>query len=264
MNAHAGKAYDAGFVLDESNLRKINNIIDDRIPENKKVFKVSTNNSKSFECSDIETVINEDNDEYQAIERVYINVSSEITYLSLSFKEKSVILDIEGNDRDIVFLLYSDLDTYLKKEVVNRHFIPGTSKGLLLQLVAFFILYLAFIFMLINFNIIGTEKEDIIDLNRILESSNTNEKLNYIISELNHPYKDKSSNSSIYMLLAVPFSMVFFFIRGLFYKYAYPYNIFVIGKKIEIYKKYKYYTERIVWGVIVSFLISVTSGFILK
>jgi hypothetical protein len=114
MNAHLETTFKKGFLLTEENLIKLDDIIRKRLISNdanaKLQFKVFRVDGMLVEFDTPTAVASEENSSRNAIKRLEI-ISDGISYkLKLLFDPKeNTDLRIESNDRDLAYLLFSDI-----------------------------------------------------------------------------------------------------------------------------------------------------------
>lgn len=121
MTAIANYASDKGFVINEEGIRKINDILVRRGQNlqisSMPVYKIRRSDFFSYETSDIQDLLKEENSQTQKIEMLTVEMTSgdEIS-VYLKF-EQDTQLKVSGTDRDKVFLIFSDLKQYLQSDI---------------------------------------------------------------------------------------------------------------------------------------------------
>ena len=70
MGAFVEEKFKGGFILDEGKLRKTTDLIEKRSGDSPVTFKVYRGDSYSYETSDIDDVVNEDNEDWRAITKL--------------------------------------------------------------------------------------------------------------------------------------------------------------------------------------------------
>jgi len=148
MGAFVDHKFRKGFLLDEERLRKLNDMLltrGEQLPnECKPTYKVYRADGLTYTTEDIQQILCEDNADWQRVVRLVVSMQAEDDLsLELDFDEQQTTLHIEGNDRDLVFLVFSDLKQYLANEVFiirqlpSRIGYPVTSLSLLAFLIYF-------------------------------------------------------------------------------------------------------------------------------
>ena len=123
MSAFVEHSFDRGFLLDEPKLRKLHELVAARLSKLQTPipvrFKVYRGDSDSYETEAVQDVINEDNEDWRAITRLDVTaIVTDVLDFELSFSGKRPSLRIVGDDRDAVFLLFSDVREYMTNEVL--------------------------------------------------------------------------------------------------------------------------------------------------
>ena len=114
MAAYVEHRFKRGFLLDEEKLRKLVNLITQRlgkseppIPYKLRVFRADP---YSYETSNVEDIVNEDHADWRRITRLQIEASRQKDFeFELTFSDEGTSLNLDGDDRDQVYLLLSDL-----------------------------------------------------------------------------------------------------------------------------------------------------------
>jgi len=261
MGAHVEHRFDKDFVVDEERLRKIRSIIDARLSKldvtSGLFYKVRRGDSFSYETESIEQVIEEDNEDWRRITGLDIKLEEKDRLeLVLAFSRSGVSLVMEGAERDEVFLLFSDLKHYLDNEVAtcrSRHILDDKLLPALFPL--------GFLFFLILFMFIFTDRPEEHIRQAVLESQDLADKLNFLVE---HKAKDRSSTifsatlfaTVILLAAAVAFSQAL--------RHAYPSNDFVFGKRKELLEKRRAVIGKVFWGIGVTLVVSIVAGLIVR
>lgn len=124
MNAHIETNFKRGFLLTEEALIKLDDIIRKRLStvetSAKLQFKVFRVDGMLVEFDNPGAVAAEENSSRNAIKRVEILAAGPAYRLSLKFDPKdNTDLAIEANDRDLAYLLVSDIKDYINSEVLK-------------------------------------------------------------------------------------------------------------------------------------------------
>jgi len=256
QGAHVKYESDKGFLFDEEKLRKINDIISKRI-SNTLEFFIFREDSYSYKTTNLEDIINEDNLKWARINEIDINVENEDFDLSLEFNEKGTLLQINGSNRDDVFLLFSELKEYLSNEVC--------SKGLTSKFILDAIPALAFIILLgvIVIDVLidmGTPKFDEQLVSNLMQSNEINEKINFLIQ---FETKSNDTRPNIVIISLLPFLLIGIVFRESLTKfvlYFYPTNLFLFGKEIDRYKKRLDIRSKLFWVILIGTIVSIVGG----
>ena len=179
--------------------------------------------------------------------------------MSLNFDEDKVNLVINGENRDDVFLLFSELKEYLSNEIC---IIKWTHRNLS-EFYWYLPLIMIFLCMVLVIYIVQSSNVSDESLNNILQSSDINEKINYLI-------QTKSEDFSPYVeiiLVLLPlslFSMIFRKNIDKFISYFFPYNLFLFGKEIDRYKKRLDVRSKLFWIIFIGLILSVMGSYIVS
>lgn len=204
MSAFVVHSFRGGFLLDETRLRKIKDIVESRekkSPDSKLIYRVYRGDSYSYETETVDDVVNEDNEDWRRITRLVLHISrpapsptleahttSEAAenndlHFRLSFSDKEGCeLRIAANDRDRVFLLFSDLRDYVQNEVtITRTIDQETSRflGMLTSLVLIMLTMAAVAYTLLHV--------EPTSLAQVLRNPDIGAKLNYLIEQKTRP-----------------------------------------------------------------------------
>ncbi|MBU2560306.1 hypothetical protein KKA03_05375 [archaeon] len=258
MGAFVKHKFKKGFCLDEERIRKINDIIIKRIKEIddtlKPIYNIHRGDGFSYNTSDIQDIINEENLESSLVTRIDVSFkkNKEIEF-QLDFTKNENYIFIEGEDRDFVHLLFSDLKNYLSIEVNTIRKFSNKTRSLFMLTPFFFMIYTLYLF--------SREKQDLPQIQGVLDSQDINIKLNYLIQT-----QSNESINSFYGAFIAFFIISFLIIFGEekfieFYRYLYPCNIFLFGKEIEKYKNIEKLRDKLVFGI-VTLLIGIIAGYV--
>lgn len=125
MSAHATQSYD-GFAIDERRLRKLVDIIESRLRaaelSNDLVFVVYRSDHAKFATQSLSAVLQEENAPSAKLVGFELSLTPDTPIsVRLSFRDdQGASLLVEGEDRDLVFLLYSDVKAYIEAEIQRR------------------------------------------------------------------------------------------------------------------------------------------------
>lgn len=251
MAATVRHRFSGVFVLDEGQLRRINDIIVRRLPEGADgayEIRVSRADSFAFVTKSIDEVCKEENGPSIEVEGIRFTVKTEPFELLLEISRKEgVILSIEGQDRDAVFLVHSELKSYIDQGVMSRKWIGSNPYQLKL-----FGILLMMIISFIALIVIMTWTKDGGPAQSILESKDVLLKLNYLID------RGQSSVESARWGFAAFVAMMaasMLDLHGRSYSFFFPANIFLLGRMVRWYEARIKLRSQIFWSVIVAFII---------
>ena len=307
MTAHASYQYDSRFTLNEEKLRKMNDILLRRghnVDENcKPTYKIRRSDFLIYETQNIEDILREENSQWQKIEKIIINmVSGDALSLNLVF-DKNIKLDIEGDDRDTVFLIYSDLKQYIQNDVISKKTFfqrlfslsSLTFLVLIITLVGFAAFFIMTEYRSNQRNIAYVEygkqydqwatardkqenetKQRINEAaRRALESKEISTKLDFLIERyISHPSSlevprpelpdltdDEYFFEKPFFLVVLPVgSLLVVGVIMLVSDRLYGKNLFLIGKEVEKNARREAVKDKIVWGIIIAFIVGILSS----
>ena len=180
--------------------------------------------------------------------------------LSLNFDDQGANLFINGENRDNVFLLFSELKEYLLNEISIKKWTLQLFKDIF-RVLPIFMIIIIFVFLIIlplsqNQNISGES------FNNILQSNDTNEKINFLIQIKSE--ESPSNPKIIYLFSVVLLSLIFSNNLAKFASYFFPSNLFLFGKEIDRYKKRLEIRSKLFWIIIIGLIITIVGGFIVN
>lgn len=261
MAATVSHQFSGVFLLDEGQLRRINDIIAKRLPEGAAgtyEIHVSRADSFSFVTGSIDEVCSEENGSSIEVEQIKFVSSSDGFSLRLEIsREDGVSLGIEGNDRDSVFLIYSELKAYIDQGVMSRRWLgenPYQWKlvAMILMLVASFVGAFAFL----------AWSNDPVPAQLALKSNDVLVKLDYLID------RGRSILGPATWVFAGVFVLMIATILDLHAKafsFFFPSNVFMLGRMVRWYESRVKLRSQIFWSVIVAAALGVaTSAFFAK
>lgn len=264
MGAFVEHQFEKGFILDEERLRKLHSLISDRLKSYDSSFqlsyKVYRGDSYCYETDKIDDVLAEENEDWRKLNK--LNLFCEQFVFSLIFESKGVTIKIESSDRDKVFILFSDIRSYIESEILIKRII-STEK-----VYARFILFIVFLFLaMLTYSLftLNIKYEFDSEAKKVLNSTDLSTKLNYLISK---PYSAVKQTNSSFNILSITFLLMLLFVVLLFLKkyveriisYFFPFNLFLFGKQKIFYDKRKETLNKILWGIIITFFVSVVAG----
>ncbi|MFD2332261.1 hypothetical protein ACFSR7_23650 [Cohnella sp. GCM10020058] len=271
MAAYVDYKFKRGFILTEENIRKIHDILSKRFHEQNVpiLYRVYREDSFSYVTSDVDSLINEDNNKgYRIVELVISVVKSDVENEDINFKlifsKEGSRLKIEGYNRDFVFLLSSDIKEHYYNNIATS--LVSSYKLLNFSLFRIVILitmcYLIYSFIIAPSTLVRTDSSG---ADAALHSKSIEEKLNFLITNTTLEYALKTFNlSRLWPLLLLPLVIILdlsgtpkYLIKSLF-----PTNIFHIGREKDYQEKLGKLKGNILWGVIIAFVIGAAASFL--
>lgn len=255
MNAHIETNFKKGFLLTEEALIKLDDIIRKRLttvePLPKIRFKVFRVDGMLVDFDNAGAVAAEENSSRNAIKRVEILASGAAYRLSLKFDPKeNTDLAIEANDRDLAYLLASDIKDYISSEVLK--FRSFSFDSVLSSKNVFPFLMLPFLFFSLS-SIKESPKAETIAA--VIASNDVHAKLNLLIESRT----SQDPGPIKWYLVAMVAVLVLIFFLGSFLDKAFPRNIFYWGKLAQAHDRLLNLREKAVWGIVIAFVIGIAS-----
>jgi hypothetical protein len=264
LPANISDTFVKGFVLDEERLRKIHELLTIRLAQTpqpcKPVYKVDRADNFTYTSEDLEAVIGEENAERMQIANISVSAKvPDFLELQLYFGKDGIKLNIEGEDRDTVFLLFSDLKQYLNAEVDVTPNLqsPEARYWVIFGVILFFSLILT----------IGTTKTPTISsekVSQLLESQDVIEKLNFLIQQQISQQPVQTSDAvttltPVGIVIVILYPLVF--IGLLFWRIQVRFqNVFLFGKEIARQRRRVTILNFYIAGVLIAFLVSVAAS----
>lgn len=259
MSAKVSKKFNKKFEINEEGLRRIHSDIRKRVPTDKQkdiTFEIFREDSLVYRTTELDRVLSENNDSTQKIKSITIEYADESLYIELVFHdEDGAELSVKGEDRDTVFLISSELGEYIQKEV---SFLSGGSwmnKGAVAVVIIMLVLIFGFALKTPQ---VGPDISEALSV--ALKSTDTNEKLNYIINNIDNK-KDPDSRTSALTIIPASAFVLFMFSYANLAQYFFPGNIFLIGKQISKINNRRGFVRNIFWCGIVALVIAMTTGY---
>lgn len=247
------------FEVDEEKLRRIHSIIKKRLPEKNQEsieFIIKKSDNFIYHTKNIIDIINEPNDSTSKINSIKINYNSETLNIEVLLSNKTgASINVSGENRDDVFLLSSELKEYISKEVANIKKMKWIQARIIMSILMISLVgYMTYIFS-------SLKTIDTYALKMALDSTNTNDKLNYLISKGNKDLKTATSLVPMFiLLLAIIASQIIPFEKIM--NYIYPRNTFLFGKEISLIERKKRNRSNVFWVIGVGSVISLAVAFI--
>jgi len=260
MKAYLKKSFKKGFLLSEENIIKLEDIILKRIsekkPDKKLTFKVFREDALVYETAAGKKILEEENSKRNLISKIQISYQDEIVKFVLAFdKKENTSLEIEADEKDIAYLLFSDIKDYLNTEVLKFRSFEFSE----LKYERILLPFLMVLFVILTMVVFQTPKLPKQELNNLLNSDSLNLKLNYLIE-----YNEKRTDikNPLYTLG----SFFILFIGFLFFMATldkiFPRNIFYVGKEIQRYSKLCSRRSKFTSGILIALIISIIAGFV--
>ncbi|SFQ14060.1 hypothetical protein SAMN05216229_11265 [Geopseudomonas sagittaria] len=262
MPAFVEHKFEKAFLLTEENLRKIHELVRTRLeklsPPQNPEYRVYRGDSYSYTTENIQDVLNEDNDDWRSITRLEVLCQKiESFELRLEFSKSGVELLISGDDRDSVFLLFSDLREYMQNEVLLKR--KAASNGSL-------IIFMVAILAILSFTIYSSTNASLAnnpeEISQALTSSSELDKLDFLINDRASSSPSLKRSGGLIAIIA----LVIISLSGVTDKIidlAFPKNLFLFGKRKISFERNSKLLNNILWVVIVGFLVSMIAGLIL-
>lgn len=274
MAAFVEHSFERSFLLDEQRLRKIKDIISSRLsnhsPNLKLEYTVYRGDSYSYKTDSIDAVAEEDNEDWKRITRLILSMIGDENFkFSLVFSAKGIELNIEGKDRDEVFLLLSDLRDFIGNEVAIGRVLSSKVEGIFV-VVSFFGLLVVFMFLsffISSFDPQNNASRVVLSFEPVLQSSDIQAKLNFLIRSLEPPPVTFIPYSFIvFTLFAASMCIyVLIVIYGGFQKLVkllFPANVFLFGKLKQSFEHRQRIVSNVIWTVIIGLIVSTIGGII--
>ncbi|MCK2151318.1 hypothetical protein MYE70_19805 [Marinobacter alexandrii] len=256
MGAYVEEKFKGGFLLDEGKLRKIVDLIEHRNGDESIVFKVFRGDSYSYETQSLDDVVNEDNDDWRAITKLQISLAEELPLdFHLTFSDEGLSIFITGENRDSVFLIYSDLREYFNNDVLKKPPMSEKTGGLFGMVLIFLAMALVFYFTVAD---IVNKDPSVVDA--VLESNNLQEKINYLISDR----EERNGEFPYLWFLVIMFAPILLMtgtVQGT-WNFIFPSNQFLFGDRKKKYEARMALISKIFWGVVVALIVSVIASVI--
>jgi len=253
--------YAKGFFLSEENLIKIDDVIRTRVREvlvdPPIIYKIYRKDNFFVDYNSVADVLREENSNRNLIQTLVIRIDTEEVNLTVTFnKKEDSQLFLEADDRDLVFLLGSDLKEYLKSEVFvtwrlglnEPHYLAMAG---MVMVLAGFVLATPAITSLFKSNAGNTARD------LALKSNNLGDKLNYLIDN-RFPLGPKLELTWIYILIPIAAVLV---VSILVHSKSMT-NVFYWGKEVPRYNRARSLRDKIFWGVGIALLVGIAGSFL--
>lgn len=270
MSSEFRKSFKEGFILDETVLRKLREIIKDRVDEQAIKFSLKRVDGFSYRTENLEELISKEESSWVAIESISV-VSSGDNAMRLDFSkgdslrydyDKGVKLMISGSDRDKVNLLGDDLTKYLETAVLTKNIKWSNYLAIFFA----FLLCAAAAFTYVE---LQSDMFEILDLTvEPYISFSDSQKLDYLVHLINEQNTSKRSGGHV---VFISFGLLFLLLITAFSEFGdlkriisrfFPKYVFLFSQEAIDYNKIKTLKKNVVWVVIIGSLISIVSGFV--
>jgi hypothetical protein len=220
-------------------------------------YKVFRGDSFSYETVNVDDVVAEDNSDWRRITRLEILAAhAGVFSFKQSFGKDGVTLEISGDDRDAVFLLFSDIREYTVNEVLTH---PPLSRdtarfaGMLLT----FLVMMGFFYSTVYRPMVAPWA----DTDSVLQSSDLADKLNYLIQDKE---RSRPGSSTIVWFGALILATLLGTSGAVqtAWGLVFPSNIFLFGKQKAQFDRRRGFLARIFWVVVVGIVVSAIGSLI--
>ncbi|MEB3901853.1 hypothetical protein ODI84_16905 [Pseudomonas putida] len=120
MKAYLETSFKKGFLLTEEGLIKLDDIVRKRLfpaePSKTLKYKVFRVDGMLLEFDVPAEVVSEENSSRNAISRLEVSYAGDSKFQLVFDPKKEVELEIESDDRDLAYLLFSDIKEYLNSD----------------------------------------------------------------------------------------------------------------------------------------------------
>lgn len=254
MRVEVQSEFSKGFFIDEEALKKIDEIIRNRIGGQEGfaiAFSVSRIDFAKIEYDSINDLLeNEDNSRIAQVSKLEIQAGSDRSNLTLVFeKGKKTRFNIESDIRDSAILLSADLKEYLKGEVLIRRlaFLNRFAN----DKVAYPMSYLFGMIIPAFMTVYYSNKRE-----TVLPSATLEQKVDFLVNSTISKYSIDNYMKYVagYLIIATILIVVAGSDR------FFPTHTFYWGKEIQRYESSKSVRDRIFWGVLVALVIGVAGS----
>ncbi|HFD4039884.1 TPA: hypothetical protein ACF3XN_004309 [Vibrio parahaemolyticus] len=276
MQAIFDEAFNEGFILDESSIRKLRDIILKRAPDADVTLQVEKSDGVRYQTSDFEEAFESENSSWATTKVMSLSFDTknfsdnkdakriddlriEFTKIHDKYSYRSPVeIKIRGSDKDGISLLGDDIVKYLKASVIK----PSYN---FVKLSFFFLLFIASISLWASL-VPGYEIPffESSTKTQITDTSTDSEKIDYLI-EIVENISGSKKVPFVYVILTltVAFPLSYFFISGDASKYYYKYfpnYIFVFGVEAKHFKSSQALKRNIFWSVLVASIVAIVTG----
>lgn len=263
MAAFVETEFRRSFFLSEESLIRIDDIVRRRvlsaIPDGRVTYSVYRKDDMFLEYSTVADVVSEENSARNFIKELVVRVNHDDLKFELQFAKKGLgpILRMEATDRDLAFLLSSDVKEYLRSEVLRFYRISFDE---ILVSVSFTMVFTVVAFAALIGSDASFSKQSP-DMLAAIKSNDLSEKIDYLIS------RSSSRRERIGPLLAVLIASSVGIGLALYgsLQWARKYqDVFYWGKEVTRYDRYKAVKDKLFWGVGIALVVGVLATFIFE
>jgi hypothetical protein len=268
------KEYPNHFKLSESNVRKIHSVLEEYAaktePPSKVVIYIDRDDNSYFETGDLEKVLLDENTTGKPIETLSMTITANLASADLGepeSKRRKAFIGFTGKNnpkirilttyksRDWCYLLIDELDTQVQR-TLNKTPFPWLQSRFLDLFTAAIVVF-AFALAATWFSIAAAP-----DISKLLALS-TDEKLNYLVKQAVN--RNLAQNLTVIPAFAIGIVFLFFFIEfrpASKLVEAFNSSVFYWGDMVAAYDARKQTQSRIMWGVLVAFLVSIAAAYV--
>jgi hypothetical protein len=258
MGARVETTYDREFVLGEENIIRLTDIINSRLPANsgaKINYRVYRRDDFYVDYETPQEVISEENARHNLVTELTISVEGTADMATrLTFRKKGKsLLQIESTDRDIAFLLASEVKEYIKSEVLlSRLRLSGvlSSEAFTDILLAIAAVLMPVILLQVLISGPGPVPESVIS------SPDITDKLNYM---LRSSERNQFFGTLGYLMVVVFFAIALVTVLRQ-QRDWFATRVFYWGRQMQRFDRYLGAKEKILWGIIISLIVGVIAG----
>jgi hypothetical protein len=255
MSTRIERKFKCGFVLEEASIIKIDEIIKSRLKVDRLNYNISTTDLAVYDSNSFEELLQQENTKGHLISEVRIHTYySDKHDFKLVFNKWGVNLEISAEDKDLLRLLQSDLESFLKSNVLNKYIIRIDSW--LWPTIAFSVWLLVSIVFISYLEPFAKKEMPSIGSNASIE-----EKINYLLLTSGKP---ANNVSPIAALAGTGSLLLILFGFPKIYEWVFPSNRFMLGRYAYYYNKRQKLLSKIFWGIIVGFGISIMTSLIIR
>lgn len=265
MAAYVEHRFKRGFLLDEERFRKLNSIIQNRLsklePPLKHSFRVYRADSYSYETDKVDDVTKEDNPDWQRITRLQVKAEHKDSFnLDLDFSDDGTFIKMVGDDRDAVFLLFSDLREYLQNEVNTGFRFTETTRRFLAMLMPLFFIVVSPIIIMFTLKMPEVDTDKVASL---VAEEDLVTKINFLLERsliTQDSIFRKGPALGFIIVMPILFILTITPLGEKVCGFLFPSNLFLFGMQNQKFLRHRHLLANIVWGVIVAFVISLVAG----
>jgi len=265
MAAYVEHRFKRGFLLDEERFRKLNSIIQNRLsklePPLKHSFRVYRADSYSYETDKVDDVTKEDNPDWQRITRLQVKAEHKDSLnLDLDFSDDGTFIKMVGDDRDAVFLLFSDLREYLQNEVNTGFRFTETTRRFLAMLMPLFFIVVSPIIIMFTLKMPEVDTDKVASL---VAEEDLVTKINFLLERsliTQDSIFRKGPALGFIIVMPILFILTITPLGEKVCGFLFPSNLFLFGMQNQKFLRHRHLLANIVWGVIVAFVISLVAG----